>query len=76
MANGKQKLELSWTCPHGSRINKENRPSLQPRVLIDNPEASYHANFRAARENRRDAPAAVGPGPGAAGQGVQKMVQS
>ncbi len=76
MANGKQILELSWTCPHGGRIGKENRPRLQPRVLIHSPEASYQANFRAAQENRRDAVAEVRPRPSAAGQGVQKMVQS
>ena len=34
--NAKQKLELTW-------IGKENRPRLEPRVLIEDPEKSYHA---------------------------------
>ncbi len=32
----KTKLELTW-------IGKENRPKLEPRVLIEDPEKSYHA---------------------------------
>jgi adenine-specific DNA-methyltransferase len=32
----KPKLELTW-------IGKENRPRLEPRVLIEDPEKSYHA---------------------------------
>ena len=39
MAQGKQKLELTW-------IGKENRSRLEPRVLIENPEKSYHAKQR------------------------------
>ena len=39
MANGKQKLELTW-------IGKENRPKLEPRVLIEDPAKSYHAAHR------------------------------
>ena len=35
----KQKLELTW-------IGKENRPRLEPRVLIEDPEKSYHASQR------------------------------
>ena len=35
----KQKLELTW-------IGKENRPKLEPRILIENPEKSYHADQR------------------------------
>jgi adenine-specific DNA-methyltransferase len=35
----KQKLELTW-------IGKENRPRLEPRVLIEHPEKSYHAQQR------------------------------
>ena len=35
----KQKLELTW-------IGKENRPRLEPRVLIEDPEKSYHAAHR------------------------------
>jgi adenine-specific DNA-methyltransferase len=32
----KQKLELTW-------IGKENRPRLEPRILLENPATSYHA---------------------------------
>lgn len=32
----KQKLELTW-------IGKENRPRLEPRILIEEPDKSYHA---------------------------------
>ncbi len=32
----KQKLELTW-------IGKENRPKLEPRILIEDLEKSYHA---------------------------------
>ena len=39
MANGKQKLELTW-------IGKEIRPKLEPRILIEDPAKSYHAGFR------------------------------
>lgn len=35
----KQKLELTW-------IGKENRPRLEPRILIEDPETSYHAQHR------------------------------
>lgn len=35
----KQKLELTW-------IGKENRPKLEPRILIEDPEKSYHARHR------------------------------
>ena len=35
----KQKLELTW-------IGKENRPKLEPRILVDDPEKSYHAPHR------------------------------
>ena len=35
----KTKLELTW-------IGKENRPRLEPRVLIENPDKSYHAPRR------------------------------
>jgi adenine-specific DNA-methyltransferase len=38
MAN-KQKLELTW-------IGKENRPRLEPRILLEDAEKSYHAKFR------------------------------
>ncbi len=39
MANGKQKLELTW-------IGKENRPKLEPRILIEDAARSYHATQR------------------------------
>jgi adenine-specific DNA-methyltransferase len=35
----KQKLELTW-------IGKENRPQLEPRILLEDPEKSYHAKQR------------------------------
>jgi len=35
----KQKLELTW-------IGKENRPRLEPRILLEDPAKSYHAKFR------------------------------
>jgi adenine-specific DNA-methyltransferase len=35
----KTKLELTW-------IGKENRPRLEPRILIEDPEKSYHAARR------------------------------
>lgn len=35
----KQKLELTW-------IGKENRPKLEPRILLEDPDKSYHANHR------------------------------
>jgi adenine-specific DNA-methyltransferase len=39
MANHKTKLELTW-------IGKENRPKLEPRILLEDPEKSYHASHR------------------------------
>lgn len=36
---GKQKLELTW-------IGKEKRPKLEPRILVEDPEKSYHAKHR------------------------------
>jgi adenine-specific DNA-methyltransferase len=38
MAN-KQKLELTW-------IGKENRPKLEPRILLEDPEKTYHAKHK------------------------------
>ncbi len=35
----KAKLELTW-------IGKENRPKLEPRILLEDPEKSYHAPHR------------------------------
>jgi adenine-specific DNA-methyltransferase len=37
--NSKQKLELTW-------IGKDNRPKLEPRILLEDPEKSYHAKHR------------------------------
>lgn len=37
--NHKPKLELTW-------IGKENRPRLEPRILLEDPEKSYHAAHR------------------------------
>lgn len=39
MANQKQRLELTW-------IGKESRPRLEPRILLEDPEKSYHAKKR------------------------------
>ena len=39
MTARKPKLELTW-------IGKENRPKLEPRILLEDPEKSYHAAFR------------------------------
>ena len=35
----KQKLELTW-------IGKDKRPKLEPRILLEDPEKSYHAKHR------------------------------
>lgn len=35
----KQKLELTW-------VGKEEQPRLEPRILLEGPEKSYHARFR------------------------------
>lgn len=35
----KTKLELTW-------IGKDNRPKLEPRILIEDPKKSYHASQR------------------------------
>jgi adenine-specific DNA-methyltransferase len=39
MISQKQKLELTW-------IGKENRPRLEPRILLEDPEKSFHARHR------------------------------
>lgn len=39
MARSKTRLELTW-------IGKENRPKLEPRILIEDSEKSYHAKHR------------------------------
>src|SRR5947209_6206577 len=40
----KQKLELTW-------IGKQNRPRLEPRVLLEDPEKSYHAAHRVGEDD-------------------------
>src|SRR4051812_5585632 len=35
----RQKLELTW-------VGKENRPRLEPRILLEDPQRSYHAAHR------------------------------
>lgn len=47
MAKQKQKLELTW-------IGKENRPKLEPRVLQEVPEFSYHASHRVSEDDLFD----------------------
>jgi adenine-specific DNA-methyltransferase len=47
MANSKQKLELTW-------IGKENRPKLEPRILLEDPAKSYHAPHRVTDEDLFD----------------------
>lgn len=39
MSNSKQRLELTW-------IGKEKRPKLEPRILLEDPDKSYHAKHR------------------------------
>jgi adenine-specific DNA-methyltransferase len=43
----KPKLELTW-------IGKENRPRLEPRILLEDPEKSYHAPHRVTEHDRFD----------------------
>ena len=40
----KAKLELTW-------IGKENRPKLEPRILIEDPEKSYHAAHQVSEDD-------------------------
>jgi adenine-specific DNA-methyltransferase len=47
MANHKTKLELTW-------IGKENRPRLEPRILIEDPAKSYHAPSRVSDKDTFD----------------------
>ena len=42
--NHKTKLELTW-------IGKENRPKLEPRILVEDPAKSYHAPFRTGKND-------------------------
>ena len=41
---GQSKLELTW-------IGKENRPKLEPRILIEDPAFSYHAPHRMSEDD-------------------------
>lgn len=43
----KQKLELTW-------IGKENRPKLEPRILLEDPAKSHHAPHRVSKDDRFD----------------------
>ncbi len=43
----KQKLELTW-------IGKENRPRLEPRILLEDPARSYHAPHRVSKDDLFD----------------------
>ena len=43
----KTKLELTW-------IGKENRPRLEPRILLEDPEKSYHAPHRVSENDSFD----------------------
>lgn len=43
----KQKLELTW-------IGKENRPKLEPRILVEEQDKSYHASLRHAESDNFD----------------------
>jgi len=45
--NSKSKLELTW-------IGKENRPRLEPRILIEDAEKSYHAPHRVSASDQFD----------------------
>jgi adenine-specific DNA-methyltransferase len=40
----KQKLELTW-------IGKDNRPKLEPRILLEDPAKSYHAKHRVTEDD-------------------------
>jgi adenine-specific DNA-methyltransferase len=44
---GKTKLELTW-------LGKENRPRLEPRILLEEPGKSYHAKTRIAGQDNFD----------------------
>ncbi len=44
---GKQKLELTW-------IGKDNRPRLEPRILLEDAEKTYHAQHRVAKNDLFD----------------------
>jgi adenine-specific DNA-methyltransferase len=42
--NQKQKLELTW-------VGKDNRPRLEPRILIEDTTKSYHAAARVSEDD-------------------------
>jgi len=44
MTKQQTKLELTW-------IGKQNRPKLEPRILIEDPAKSYHAPHRASEND-------------------------
>lgn len=44
MSDPRQKLELTW-------IGKENRPQLEPRILLEDEEKSYHAQKRVSEKD-------------------------
>lgn len=47
MTQRKQKLELTW-------IGKDDRPRLEPRILLEDPELSYHATKRVSENDLFD----------------------
>jgi adenine-specific DNA-methyltransferase len=47
MSSKKTKLELTW-------IGKENRPKLEPRILLEDPEKSYHAEHKVSDDDLFD----------------------
>lgn len=47
MTSGRQKLELTW-------IGKENRPKLEPRILLGDDGKSYHAKHRVSEHDSFD----------------------
>jgi adenine-specific DNA-methyltransferase len=47
MVKSNTRLELTW-------IGKENRPNLEPRILIEDPDKSYHAAHRASENDLFD----------------------
>jgi len=47
MTHRRQKLELTW-------IGKENRPRLEPRILLEEPARSYHAPHRVSEQDLFD----------------------
>jgi adenine-specific DNA-methyltransferase len=47
MTDHKQKLELTW-------IGKDKRPRLEPRILLEDPDLSYHAAYRLSENDEFD----------------------